>query len=178
MSSTVNRKWLLQSSNWRDDLDVSKDWNPWTDAQNFSGRGLNRNCKRVVDLVNCTAIDACKRRKLNPAKVKDMQRATQDLILDFSQCHNRKCFSNTDGVAKCLTTASTLYSFRYDRVLLPVEHMYLQGHRKDIIIPSSFSPSLLRAAAGEGIAVPCLGLMVWCVFVTVGFGAKRPKSDN
>eukprot|EP00439_Symbiodinium_sp_Y106_P030818 s7503_g3.t1 len=95
--------------------------------------------------------------------------ALNDALVDFSQSHGRRPFSNTDGTAHCLTSSSQLYSFRLDRCLLPVEHLFLQGYPVSVAVPEELNDRDVRSIAGEGIALPCLATLIWAVFLYKGF---------
>jgi hypothetical protein len=51
-------------------------------------------------------------------------------------------------------------------MVLGFEHMLLQGHRSDIQVPETMTDHDLRVLAGEGIALPCLGTIVWAMLIT------------
>ncbi len=87
--------------------------------------------------------------------------ALKDTIVDISQNHARRPLSS-NGVAHTLTTSSKLYSFAQNRLLTGVEHLILQGYPFDLD-PSTLSESDLRTVAGEGIALPCLGVLIMCL---------------
>ena len=65
-----------------------------------------------------------------------------------------------------LHTATQLFSFANQRVVLPVELMLLQGHSMDIQIPHEMRPSTLHDLAGEGICLPCLAVIVLALLMT------------
>ncbi len=68
-----------------------------------------------------------------------------------------------------MTTASVLYSFQHDRVILPMEMMLMQGHRKNLRIPVSLSPSQLHDLAAMGISLPNLAALVLGIWHQLGF---------
>ena len=164
--------WEADSLELRGMLGVSPNYAPWTSRREFQGTGLpqGKGKKRVYDLVDISAMQVCKRAG-RPAvcSQKTMQNAVKDVILDVSQSHKRPTYSNQSGVAKCLCTSSDLYSYKEDRVLAPVEHLLMQGHPSSVAIPESFSDGDVKSIAGESIALPCLGCIVWAIFTSVGF---------
>lgn len=157
---------------WRSDLGVSPNYSPWTSHAGFKGLGLptGQGRKRVIDLIDLTAMQICKRAKLSPRCGKTaMKQILKDSLVDVSQSHARPSFSNSDGTARCLCTGSELYSFRQDRIVHPRRHLMLQGHPESVIAPNGFTNSDLRAIAGESIALPCLGCLIWAIITTIGF---------
>jgi hypothetical protein len=98
-----------------------------------------------------------------------LEMAMAGVILDISQSHERKTMTNQAGQAPCLTTSSTLYHFGRPGMVLPFEHLLFQGHRRTVVIPSCMSQGDIRDLAGEGIALPCLGLILWSLYLTKGF---------
>ena len=162
-------KWVSQSIRWKNKLGLPGDFNPFTPSKLFKGRGLNGTTKRTLDLIDCCVMDHCKRAKTTVAQCVPTM---SEVLLDFSQCHDRKPFSN-DGVARTLTTSTHLYYFGQDRVCIGLEHLLLQGYDKNVCLPETMSESDLRRMAGEGIALPCLALLVWALFVTKGLPSVR-----
>ena len=96
----------------------------------------------------------------------ELDEACADLFTDLSQNPARKAFSNQAGVSKCLTSSSVLYTHARDRVVLPLEMMFFQGHTQELKVPRDFSQKALKDLAGQGICLPCLGLIVYCLLST------------
>ena len=162
-------KWEQQSVKWRSELQISQSFRPWTSRRTFSGLGLSRT-KRSLDLLDCSWVEACKRRKISVQthsssfmKEALAQQVHHGLVVDVSQNPVRKPMSDKQGVLRTLTTSSTLYSFEHDRVLHPIEHMFLQGYPKDVSVPHTLSVQDLRKLAGEAICLPCLASIVWSI---------------
>ena len=167
-----HRQWQQQSRAWRAKLRVGVS-KPWTSQQSFCGYGLPASARKR-DLIDCVYMQRC---SILGFDYKDVSRNRREegvsgLLLDVSQSHQRQCSSNLDGEARCLTTSSQLYWYGHDRLLQPVEHLYLQGFDVRTRIPDSFGPSDVRKVAGEGIALPCLGLVVWSLLVCYGLGSE------
>ena len=129
--------------------------------------------KRVLEILDCVAI-ACMgganaaanvMNGRNPAKA--MQAALDDVYVDVSQNPQRRAYSRSNGILKCLHTATCLYSFKRDGVILPIELMFLQGHGLDIKIPPSMRQKQLHDLAGNGICLPCLGSILLATLVSV-----------
>lgn len=171
-------KWPTISARIRSDLKISPAYSPWTSRPDFSGEGLpiGRGRKRVLDLIDLTAVLACKQAKVSPQDPRQMKEALKHTLLDYSQSHSRMTFSNSDGVAKCLCTSSELYSYRLDRTLVPFEHLLLQGHHCRTSVPCQFGATNMRKMSGESIALPCLGTLIWALYVSVGFPAAEQQS--
>lgn len=81
------------------------------------------------------------------------------VVIDISQNPERRAFSRND-VAKCFTTASILYAFQRDCVILPIEMMALQGHRHSLALPPNLGVEELKNLAGMGICLPNLALIL------------------
>ena len=161
------KQWKAQSAAWRSSLEVPSDFSPWTGRDNFVGRGLPRS-KRVFDLVNCGWMEACKNKRLkitrNVTEAGINAQIHQSLVMDISQNHVRRPLSGEDsGPMRTLTTSSSLYHYRLDRMLVAKEHLLLQGYPEGICVPSSMTEDNVRKLAGEGIFLPCLGHVLWCL---------------
>ena len=153
-------KWKQQSLSWRASLNVSVDAAPWT----------SRNCTpqrpwtdRTLDLVDCVAMDVCKAagvKLANMARVMDQH--LDNIIVDVSQSHARRPFTNSEGVHRCLTTSSHLYIFSEKRLATGKEHLALQGWASDMgAMPESLSDREVAELAGEGMHLACLASVLW-----------------
>lgn len=180
VSSELDKKnWPSESLKWRAELEVSPGFAPWTGDRAFKGNGVPSSTgrKRILDLIDLAAMECCKRAKKNPRVSRDtMAKIVNKTLVDVSQSHKRRAFSNIDGVASCLCTGSSLYSYSLDRMLMASEHLLMQGHSTSLVIPSSFSKTNVRRIAGESIALPCLGMLIWVLYTSVGFPAAQPMN--
>ena len=104
-------------------------------------------------------------RKLLLKKKKEL---LKEVYCDVSQNPMYRAFTNNKNIAPCLCKSTSLYSFGQDRFLLPFEHLLLQGHRRSLEIPSAIRSNQLSHLAGEGMCLPCLGLVVWSLYLTKG----------
>ena len=147
-------------------MSVPPDFAPWTPKCSQTTQGLSKRCR---DLIDCTATHLCKRARVETASRTQQRQAMGDTLLDISQSHARRCFTNESCVARCLTTSSQLYSFKHDRLLEPLEHLLLQGYPLSTEVPDSFTAQATRSLAGEGIALPCLATLVWAIYISRGF---------
>ena len=173
----ASTKWQADSSRIRGQFNVSPTYSPWTQSRFFKGEGIGngKGRKRVLDLIDLTALQVAKRcKKPVLSSRKELATCLQDTILDVSQSHKRQTFSNKEGIAKCLCTSSDLYSYSQDRMLHPLEHLVLQGHPTTVVLPESVTHRQVKTMAGESIALPCLGLLLWSLYTSVGFPAARP----
>ena len=92
-----------------------------------------------------------------------------ETVVDCSQNPVRKPFNHT-STWPTLCTSSVLYHFGLDRVLLPIEHLHLQGHTEaTAVVPDSLSQSEIRSLAGEAMPLPVLGLLILSLLLTKGF---------
>ena len=163
--------WEHQASQWRNRLGIPAALNLWTEHPDFVGQGLPKTnrVKALVDLAAMQAVggtvEAIMKAKTN---LDFFKQKTQNLVLDVSQNPDRHAYTK-DGKFPCLTTSSHLYWYARDGMLVPLEHMLLQGHRRNLQIPKDMSSRALRQLAGEGMSLPCLGLLVWCMAATKQF---------
>ena len=162
-------KWVVDSVKWRSALQMPKGYHPYSTkidqqprAAGFSGQPS----KRVLDLLDCAAVELCKRRKISVTQAKP---ALKDVLIDVSQSHIRRPFSDDRNIARCLTTSSRLFNFGQARMVSALEHLLLQGYDRSVEVPRNVGPSDLRSMAGEGIALPCLATIMWAVLLTQKF---------
>ena len=159
----------------REKWGVSKKFAPWTGRPSFQGLGLTKT-PRVLDLVDMVFIEAMKG---NPKKQRTFEEAREflsDVFLDVSQGHSRKINQRASaarcrGITPTLTTSSEVCSFGLDRVISPLELMALHGHSQNVNV-CSMSPSQVKKLAGEGMAVYCIGAVIWSLFLTRQFNVK------
>ena len=98
----------------------------------------------------------------------EISEGLQDAFVDVSQNPVRRAFINQKGEIKCLHTNTQLYSFDRDGVIIPFEHMLLQGHSQSMMVPTSMSSKDLQALSGMGICLPCIGLVLISMMATTG----------
>jgi hypothetical protein len=82
------------------------------------------------------------------------------LYADVSQCVSRTPWHYD---LRCFVTTSIVYSFEFDRVLVPSEHLRLQGYPPVNI--SGLTPNQVRDLAGECFSLPACTLMSTCVLL-------------
>ena len=167
LHGAASKKWWNESVTWRNSLGVTPKYSPWTSRSEFRGTGLRLN-DRKKDLLDVIVADRMYRlKKLHKGlDSKQVAELMKDVWVDVSQSHSRKVTSTPPH--RTLTTSSCIYAFGRDRMLLPTEHLALQGH---------FTPTLklpmtsrqVRSLAGEGMALPSIGSVLWCLFLTKCF---------
>jgi site-specific DNA-cytosine methylase len=169
----MDRQWHQESATWRDAMDVSPSFRPWTSRATFRGDGISAT-PRVLDFLDCVVSSKL---KSAPATRHDgVQQLMMDTYCDYTQSHGRKNYTNRQGCNHAFTTATEMYSFGHDRVVMPTEMLSMHGYPADMAIPDNITPSELKAMAGNGIALPCLGTIMWSLYL-VQRGAK-PALDN
>lgn len=163
--SRAGAKWKQSSAKWRQQLDMSKSYRPWTGRDDFEGKGIPHT-PRILDLLDCVTAQKCKHVAKDASSIKT---AMEGVFVDISQSHDRKCFSTTQGVLPTMTTGTMLYSFSRDSVVTPLEMFLLQGHGRQTTIPDKMTDSDLRRLSGEGMAVPSLAAVIWSIHMTKQF---------
>ncbi|CAE7260889.1 unnamed protein product [Symbiodinium sp. CCMP2592] len=160
-SSDSAKTWHNQSVAWRDRLEVSRNYGPWTQSPHTQLQGLPKS-DRVKDLVDLVALEKTRGTKRS---WQQMQNALHGHFVDVSQSHQRCKCSNTGGFMPTMTTGSIYYSYEADMVLCAREHMMLQGHDNTFRVPVGMAPRQLRSMAGNGMSLPSLATMIWSWFL-------------
>lgn len=99
----------------------------------------------------------------------EKQNRLKHVYVDVSQNPVRRPFSGVMGVTGTMTTSSLFYSFARDGAVLPFEMLMWHGHSRLLKVPDSTRSAELKELAGEGMAVPCLGSILWAGFLLQGF---------
>ena len=142
-----------------------------------SGMKVPFDAPRVRALLDLVATErlmcACADQQITISEIKEFSQEKKQALLknvfcDISQNPKFRSCTGPDGVTGCLTTSSSIYSYGKDRMVLPFELMLFQGHRRGLKIPQKMKSSSLRSLAGEGMAVPCLGAIIWSLYLTKG----------
>ena len=127
---------------------------PWCGESTFRGS------RRALSL-----IDAVVWQKLGKSAVlmtfDEKKRALEHVYVDISQNHIRRPFTNDHRITGTLTTSTMLYSFGRDGFVLPLELLFLHGHSRALKVPESVKRTNLKSLAGEGMALPCIGSVLW-----------------
>ena len=165
------KQWQLQLAAWRKDIGAPVTgitWRPQWDAACLPKTA------RVQEILDTYAFDRLKARTQRDVQsILDMPMSEKRKILrhdyvDVSQNPRYIAKNHDDGQMSCICTGSNVYSFGRDRVLLPVELMYLQGHRRGLEVPDNVRCSRLRQLAGEGMSLPSLGSIIWSMYLLHG----------
>ncbi|CAE7686341.1 unnamed protein product [Symbiodinium sp. CCMP2592] len=160
--------WKAQAVRWSEAIgvDVAKH-RVWTSRRDFVGRGVPQN-ERVQTMLDLVCLQKWSEHP-NRGYLRDV--VWPDLMcnvfLDWSQNPARRAYSGKNGEMRCLTTSSQLYSFEADRALFPIEYMRLQGWGFDIAIPEQCAGKM-RELSGQGMSLPCLGAVIWAVYLLKG----------
>ena len=161
---------MAQAVKWSEDLRVSVKTRTWTGRPNFRGVGVPTN-DRVTTLLNLCAVQRLRdeQRQLSCiAGPKPPPSSFNDFFVDYSQNPCRKKYSKQgSGTIHCLCSSTCLYSYGSDRALFPVEYLRLQGWGFDTQVPSQ-SAGKVQQLAGQGMALPCLALIIWSAYLVKG----------
>lgn len=170
--------WKAQAVRWGEDIgvDVTKH-RVWTSRPDFVGRGVPK-IERVQTMLDLVCLQKWSERpnrgKLHEVVWPDLM---CDVFVDWSQNPARRAYSGKNGEIRCLCTSSQIYSFEADRALFPIEYMRLQGWGFDIEIPQECTGKM-RELAGQGMALPCLAVLVWSVYLLKGLPATASADDD
>ena len=158
-------RWQVQIAEWKSKINMPDCVKPW--SEEMVGAGISK-MPRVKALLDVIAFE-----KLGVAQLElsfqEKKQALRNVFCDLSQNPRFRSYTNCEGVTGCLCTSTVLYSFHRDGAVLPLELLRFQGHRRDLVIPEEMSSNQVRDLAGEGMALPCLGTVLWAVYLTKGF---------
>ena len=101
----------------------------------------------------------------------DLREVMAGQCLDVSQAYsnNRHNHTNKHGTHRALTTSSVVYSYDRDSVLVGRELLMIHGHSRTLSLPVDMPQSHIAQLAGEGMALPCLAAVVWCLYLCKRF---------
>ena len=157
--------WKSQVRAWRKSLGVGTAVKP-LDAMRLQIRGLPNMNDRIRALLNMVILH---HGMDGPQDHLSLKASVKGIIVDVSQNPGRRPFTNKDGLHRTLTTSSLQVHLGKRRIVTPREMMFQQGYPTSMIVPEGMSQAALKKLAGEGMALPCLGLCLWCVFLLKGF---------
>ena len=153
----ANGQWRVQCIDWMREMKI-----PETVASPWCGKSTLRSeaSERVQSLVDCVvwAKLGSSNRSMSWG---EKQECLKHTYVDTSQNHCRRPYTNSKGVTGTLTTSSHIYSFGRDSYILPKEMLLWHGHSRAITIPDNVKASQLKALAGEGMSLPCIGSVLW-----------------
>lgn len=165
-------KWKQQVAAWQDKLKLHAKSALWPKLGcNIRGYHVGERVSAILNMLVAEKLTGIMDRSL--WNKQNALQAIQPVILDVSQNPGRKAFTGNNGIAHTLCTSSHLLHLGLGRVLLPVERLLLQGHNahqlrfpRDTSGRCSMSPRKIRCLAGEGMFLPSLGLLMWCLLLT------------
>ncbi len=168
--------WQRQMLEWKQTMGATGAWSnlkPWTCNPNRRFLGISTS-NRVMEMLDATCVEilggARKTAEIlaGPQPARYIESAMRDILIDVSQNPCRRPFSQSDGLARCLHTATALYSFRLDRIVLPFELMLLQGHTESLLVPEGMRPKQLHDLAAVGIHLPSLAIIFTALMISLG----------
>ena len=162
------QSWTSQCARWRESLGLPSDTKLWSADMAARGMSNTPRIRKILDLVAAQKLKPIGFRKVLNMSHADKQKLLRGTFCDVSQNPKFASFTNESGNTGCLATSTTLYSFGRDRVVLPIELALFQGHRRGILFPPEIKSSQIRSLAGEGMSLPCLGSVVWCMYLLKG----------
>lgn len=169
----LTKRWHKESLNERNSLNVSPGYSPWTSRASFKGTGLPLT-DRVKDIIDIYVIRMMKEQQKTVA---ELEHDLEDCFIDVSQSHGRHCHSR-EGMNKCLCTSTMLYSYGQDRLVLPIESIYMQGYPVTLQVPRHFTGAQLRDFSGEGMCLPCIASVMRALVYYVPFVADDVAADS
>lgn len=127
--------------------------------------GLSTSTENMSDRVK-GMIDAAVWAKIGVADVQthsftQLRRCLEHTYIDVSQNPIRRPFTNSEGITGTLTTSSQYFSYGRNNFVLPYEHLLWHGHSRSLKIAPDVTGTQLKALAGEGMSLPCLGSVLW-----------------
>ncbi|CAE6931379.1 unnamed protein product [Symbiodinium sp. KB8] len=99
----------------------------------------------------------------------DVRAVMDGKFIDVSQGVKRGTHTNKSGFVRTFTTSTVLYDFSRDCVLTGYEMLLLHGFPRDFVIPPEIPETEVRKVAGEGMSIPSLAAVIWCLYLTRQF---------
>ena len=164
--------WQADSDIWRQELKMPASYKPWTAQAHVRLAGLPKQ-DRVRDLVDLVAADRLCGESTRGRQGKDVRSLMQPCVVDVSQSHKRRVHTSRENIHPCLTTSSSWYDYRLDRMVVPHESFLLQGHSHSHMLQGCpvLTSADFRELAGEGFALPSVATVLAAVFCVKDFGA-------
>ena len=136
----------------------------------MQARGLRRTA-RIDAILDTVVVEKLRLlsegRDITKLGFDERKRLLRDIYVDLSQNPCMRAFTST--TSRTLCTSTLLYSLGQDRVILPIELLYIQGHSRGLKVPIEVRSSALKELAGEGMSLPCLSTALWALYLTKGF---------
>eukprot|EP00971_Amphidinium_carterae_P342084 6481258-Amphidinium_carterae.1 len=134
----------------------------WCDTHELHGLPSTA---RVVDALNLTA---------SLFKNENKDAGQEQVLIDFTQDMSRKPFQA--GAFRTITRTTEFYSFSRDRVVLPAEHLCVLGWCN--VKLEELSPGEVKDLAGDGMALPVIGLVVLSMLCSGALTEAFPLSNS
>ena len=143
---------------------------PWSASGLFRASGLSVT-DRVRDVLDNVTLLACSRKGFDVRKLtqEQIQESVRGYWVDVSQCIMRHAFAGDREPLPTFTTSTDLYSFSADRSLVGREMLCFHGHSRELQIPPDVPRGTSKDLAGEGMTLPCLGCVLWSLFICKQF---------
>ena len=159
----LDQKWGQQLLLWREQIGVSKTFCPY-DQLGIRIRGCNVT-RRIRGIFNC--VIAAKLKGEVKRNKKHCLEKLKGVMVDVSQNPVRRAYTPAHGINHTLCTSSFLVHLGHCRTVLPAEHFCFQGHNvsklrfpREFANGGSISNKQYRQLAGEGMSLPCLGVVI------------------
>lgn len=163
-----SEKWRVQIAEWRKSLALPSGVRVWSHLMEAKGLNVTERVGEILEIVAAVKLVESGVNILQDLPFSHKKELLKHVYCDVSQNPKFKSHTNQEGITGCLTTSTLLYSFGRDRVVLPVELAMIQGHRRGFKFPPEMPSSKIRDLMGEGMNLPCLGTVVWCLYLTKG----------
>lgn len=162
----ADAEWMKHIKALRSHWGLGDDFRPWTGRPGFKGHGVSKT-PRSLSILDGVVIHKMKGKRGSLGVIKTIMK---DHYVDLSQSLKRKPFTSSEGTNRTQTTSTRMYSYSEDRMLTGKEMLLLQGQSaSSLVIPEDVKETTLHDLAGEGMAVPCVGLVLWSLFLTAHF---------
>jgi len=157
------QKWQQQIATWRQDLKVPLGFRPFDKLRRpIQGISLNARISAILNMVTAEKIGGDKRKSKD-----EILSAVSCTVVDVSQNPMRRNYTPSHGTNHTMCTSSVLVHLGKFRTVVPAEMMLWQGHNiSRLTYPDSESNRTWRSLAGEGMALPSIGTVIWCLFLT------------
>lgn len=133
------------------------------------GLSLTPRIREILDLVAAERLKSfCGLKQAASSTWEQRRELLRGVYCDVSQNPKFASYTNAQGITGCLATSSNLYSYGRDRVVLPIEYILIQGHRRGMQFPHDMRSSEIKCLAGEGMFLPSLASVIWAMYLVKG----------
>ena len=168
--TSASKRWTADSRAVRSTLGVSENYKPWTSRRSFLGVGLPSS-ERILDVLDCYVASELKENcgQADECARVDVRSLMDGKFIDVSQGVKRGTHSNKSGFVRTFTTSTILYDFSRDVVLSGYEMLLLHGFPREFVVPDGIPETEVRKVAGDGMSIPSLAAVIWCLYLTRQF---------